>query len=214
MKLSRLLTLALLALPGVSFSQMSAEPLIAAGLIAPVKQCATNFEHMRPALDGAFEIFVRKNDRFFSPEMWRSLASFPWPSTKSHSAAECQAYLMELPALDADRILELSRKETACMQEASELFERLGSQRPRVGITFFSTPRTTVIESVEPDSPAKRAGLRSGDSVRSVGTTSVDTQCEVALAIMRLSPAKATEFSILREGDLYKIAILPIVESR
>jgi C-terminal processing protease CtpA/Prc len=208
------LVVALLALPGLASAQFSADPLIALGFIAGKSQCAKRFGHMRANLDSAFEAFIKKNNKFFDAEMWHRLDSYSLPFTNELSEADCKAFLLELPSLDVDKVIERVRREVECVNEADALYERLGPQRPRIGIDFGERSLTPTIRAVSQGSPASLADLRPGDVIRAVGGTSIETSCDAALAVMKLTPGEAVEFSVARDDSVFKVKIAPVAGAK
>jgi PDZ domain len=209
-KLRIALIVALVVLPGFAKAQFSPEPLMALGFIAAKSQCAKSFASMRSDLDVAFDAFIKKNNKFLNADMWRQLDSSSFPLTAEFNEAACKTYLQDLPTADFDKLVELTRRETECHNKVDAIAERLGSQRPRIGIILGAKSRTPTIQAVEPGSPAAQSGLRPGDLIREVGSASITTQCDVALAVMELKPRESVVFSVARGDSVLKIKVVPI----
>lgn len=77
----------------------------------------------------------------------------------------------------------------------------ISSQGGAIGITFDPDSQDTVrINTIIPDSPAKRAGLRRGDSLLAVDGETVANQGDVIRRVKRTPPGRELEF-LIRRGD-------------
>ena len=203
------LVVALLALPALAAAQFSPEPLLAHGFISGKSGCVTRFEYMRSDFEVAFKAFIQKNNRFIDADIWHQLDTTSYPFAKELSEAECKAFLLELPSLDFDKIIDRIRKETECSNKVAAITERLGPKRPRVGIGFGSRSQTPTVRDVEPDSPAFQAGLRAGDVIRQIGNTNINSPCDAALAVAKLTPGEPIEVVVIRGDSPQKMKVTP-----
>ncbi|NKE45018.1 Do family serine endopeptidase [Roseomonas frigidaquae] len=67
--------------------------------------------------------------------------------------------------------------------------------------------RGALVASVEPDSPAARAGLRAGDVVVGLEGKEIGTPRELALAVAELEPESRATFTLLRDGQRTEQAV-------
>lgn len=65
------------------------------------------------------------------------------------------------------------------------------------------------VESVDPDSPAARAGLRPDDLVIAVGPRSVTTRTAVEQALGSLAPGDPVKLTVIRRGELIDLDLGP-----
>jgi S1-C subfamily serine protease len=68
-------------------------------------------------------------------------------------------------------------------------------------------PGGALVTSVEPDSPAARAGLRTGDVVRAVEDEQISSMSELALTIRSRSPGDRVVLAVLRDSDERRITV-------
>ena len=67
---------------------------------------------------------------------------------------------------------------------------------------FFNLPDATgaIISQVTPDSPASRAGLKSGDVLRELNGKKIDDGSMLQVAVSEMAPGTAIDLGILRDG--------------
>jgi len=68
--------------------------------------------------------------------------------------------------------------------------------------TFFNLPNATgaIISEVTPDSPASRAGLKSGDVLRELNGKNIDNASTFQVAVSEMAPGTQINLGILRDG--------------
>ncbi len=68
--------------------------------------------------------------------------------------------------------------------------------------TFFNLPNASgaVISQVTPDSPASRAGLESGDVIRTLNGKEIPNSSALQVAVSEMTPGTAVEVGIIRNG--------------
>ena len=69
--------------------------------------------------------------------------------------------------------------------------------------TFFNLPDATgaIVSQVTPDSPASRAGLKSGDVLRELNGTKIRNGSQLQVAVSQTAPGTDIKFGILRNGS-------------
>ncbi len=90
--------------------------------------------------------------------------------------------------------------------------EPMGRQMSVMGMTIFSdSADRPVVNSVELDSPADKAGIRAGDTITSVGRQTTDTMTQfmnMTLPLVRaIDPGEKVSFQIARNGRMTKVAV-------
>jgi serine protease Do len=67
---------------------------------------------------------------------------------------------------------------------------------------FFNLPDATgaIVSQVTPDSPASRAGLKSGDVLRELNGKKIDDGRALQVAVSEMAPGTAIDLGILRDG--------------
>ena len=68
-------------------------------------------------------------------------------------------------------------------------------------------PRGALVSQVQEDSPAEKAGVKSGDVILSVDGTEVDDSSQVARLISEHKPGSTARLEILREGKTIDLAV-------
>jgi serine protease Do len=68
-------------------------------------------------------------------------------------------------------------------------------------------PRGALVSQVQEDSPAEKAGVKSGDVILSVDETEVDDSAQVARLIAAHKPGSTARLEILREGKTMNLAV-------
>ena len=68
--------------------------------------------------------------------------------------------------------------------------------------TFFNLPDATgaIVSQVTPDSPASRAGLKSGDVLRELNGRKIDNSSALQVAVSEMTPGNTISLGILRDG--------------
>ncbi len=68
--------------------------------------------------------------------------------------------------------------------------------------TFFNLPDATgaIVSQVTPDSPASRAGLKSGDVLRELNGKKIDNSSALQVAVSEMTPGNTISLGILRDG--------------
>jgi serine protease Do len=81
------------------------------------------------------------------------------------------------------------------------------------GLGLGAGTHGALVASVEPDSPASKAGVQPGDVIQSVADTSIANPHELARTVADLKPGDEAKLAVLRNGDSkdlqVKIATLP-----
>jgi serine protease Do len=75
--------------------------------------------------------------------------------------------------------------------------------------SFFSLPDATgaIVSQVTPDSPASRAGLKSGDVLRELDGNKIINGGALQVAVSQIAPGNSISLGILRDGKPEKIAV-------
>jgi len=85
-----------------------------------------------------------------------------------------------------------------------------GSKESRMGLVGYTPWVPIVINQVEKDSPAARAGLQSGDRVQTINGKPVSLMGDSSIQHrLEESGARATDFEILRDGVTMHLSITP-----
>ena len=88
--------------------------------------------------------------------------------------------------------------------------ERNGSVgRCWIGIVMDELIAAPIVESVRPDSPAKKAGLKNGDVILSIGDVAVRKYAEVVDAFYYLIAGEQKKFRVLRGTEIKEFTITP-----
>ncbi len=68
---------------------------------------------------------------------------------------------------------------------------------------FFKVPNASgaLIDQVNPDTPASRAGLKQGDVIRKLNGKEITDATEIQVAVSEMSPGTAVTLDILRDGN-------------
>jgi len=90
--------------------------------------------------------------------------------------------------------------------------EPMGRQMSVMGMTIFpDSADRPIVNSVQPDSAADKAGIRPGDTITSVGRQTTDTMTKfmnMTLPLVRaLDPGEKVPFQIARNGRMMKLAV-------
>lgn len=96
------------------------------------------------------------------------------------------------------------------------------TKRNPVGATFSKVGRYLYVVAVLKDSPAEKAGLRSGDFIEYVGQSATQdvSLYDIQETLAALSPNQEIEFTVLRRGGSEKVKVKagqvgqPMIESR
>ncbi len=80
-----------------------------------------------------------------------------------------------------------------------------------IGIIMDELVAAPIIESVRPDSPAKKAGLQNGDVILSIGGAEVREYAEVVDAFYYLIAGEQKKFKVLRGTEIKEFIITPEV---
>lgn len=90
--------------------------------------------------------------------------------------------------------------------------QRNGSvSRCWIGIIMDELVAAPIVESVRPDSPAKKAGLQNGDVILSIGKQSVSEYAEVVDAFYYLVAGESKKFRVLRGTEIKEFDVTPEV---
>ncbi|MGB0774299.1 MAG: PDZ domain-containing protein [Akkermansiaceae bacterium] len=81
-----------------------------------------------------------------------------------------------------------------------------------VGLIMDELVATPIIESIRPDSPADKAGLKKGDTIISIGKFSVGEYSEVVDAFFYLIAGQPTKFKVLRGTEVMTFEVSPEVK--
>lgn len=101
----------------------------------------------------------------------------------------------------------------------AEVIRRIRSDHQRngrvsrcwIGIIMDELVAAPIVESVRPDSPAKKAGLENGDVILSIGGQTVSEYAEVVDAFYYLVAGEPQKFSVLRGTELKEFDVIPEV---
>lgn len=80
-----------------------------------------------------------------------------------------------------------------------------------IGIIMDELVAPPIVESVRPDSPARKAGLKSGDVILSIGDQTVKEYAEVVDAFYYLIAGQSKKFRILRGTKVMEFDVTPEV---
>ncbi|MBK1832099.1 serine protease [Verrucomicrobiaceae bacterium R5-34] len=80
-----------------------------------------------------------------------------------------------------------------------------------IGIIMDELVATPIVESVRPDSPARKAGLKNGDVILSIGGHEVSEYAEVVDAFYYLVAGVPTSFKVLRGTEVKELQVTPEV---
>jgi len=80
-----------------------------------------------------------------------------------------------------------------------------------IGIIMDEQVAAPIVESVRPDSPAKKAGLQNGDVILSIGAQSVRAYAEVVDAFYYLVAGEPKKFRVLRGTQIKDFDVTPEV---
>ena len=83
-----------------------------------------------------------------------------------------------------------------------------------IGIIMDSMVAPPIIESVRPDSPAQKAGLKKGDLLLSIGAQSVASYSDVVDAFFYFMAGESKQFQVLRGTEVKEITVTPDVSPR
>jgi diguanylate cyclase (GGDEF)-like protein len=90
-----------------------------------------------------------------------------------------------------------------------QFLEARRSANRRVGIGIDETPAGVVISEVVPDSPAERAGIRSGDLVLSIGDAPLRRYTDYDDIAKGFGRGRAVTYHLLRAGTPVAVDVLP-----
>lgn len=80
-----------------------------------------------------------------------------------------------------------------------------------IGIIMDELVAAPIVESVRPDSPAKKAGLQNGDVILSIGDRQVREYAEVVDAFYYLIAGEPKKFKVLRGAEIKEFNVTPEV---
>ncbi len=78
-----------------------------------------------------------------------------------------------------------------------------------IGIIMDELVAAPIIESIRPDSPAKKAGLEKGDVILSIGAQTVTKYAEVVDAFYYLVAGESKKFRVLRGTEVKEFDVVP-----
>jgi serine protease Do len=70
-----------------------------------------------------------------------------------------------------------------------------------------------LISDVQPDSPASKAGLKSGDVVTGINGQTVDSASRLSLAVAETAPGSKVTLEVLRDGRTEQVAVTTVVHN-
>ncbi len=75
--------------------------------------------------------------------------------------------------------------------------------------SFFNLPDASgaIVSQVTPDSPAAKAGMKSGDVIRKLNGTAVDNSSALQVAVSEIAPGKQITLAILRDGKPQSVTV-------
>lgn len=82
--------------------------------------------------------------------------------------------------------------------------------RAWAGLIISSTGTVPEVISVRPDSPASKAGIKSGDILTQVGARKISSYLEAVNAFYYLIPTVEEQFVMIRDGQKKTFAVTPI----
>ena len=80
-----------------------------------------------------------------------------------------------------------------------------------IGIIMDDLVAAPIVESVRPDSPAKKAGLKNGDIILSIGGSSVSEYAQVVDAFYYFIAGEKKKFKVLRGTEIKEFIVVPEV---
>jgi serine protease DegQ len=118
-------------------------------------------------------------------------------------------------------LLSVTAEEGVCYALPAELIEKVrrdyakhGRVQPSwLGIGLAQGTTTPSIVSLSEDSPAKHAGLRPGDVIRSIGIRPIEEYQDVVDACYYLTAGDAVSISVMRGLEDLKVDVIPSVRS-
>lgn len=126
----------------------------------------------------------------------------------------------ELPNMDAlkDMAMDLkpqfkeffSEEQLRELEMAGQRVRSAMTEKAFLGVVTTAAPNDegALIEEVVEDSPAAKAGLRSGDIILSIGATKVKSQKDVVAAMKTLKPEEQTVIQLMRDGVQQEIPVV------
>lgn len=96
------------------------------------------------------------------------------------------------------------------LEMAGQRIRSAMSEKAFLGVVTTGAPNDegALIEEVVEDSPAAKAGLRSGDIILSIGATKVKNHEDVVAAMKTLKPEEQTVIQLMREGAQQEIPVV------
>lgn len=85
---------------------------------------------------------------------------------------------------------------------------------PILGITGADHDRGCLVESVAPDFPAARAGLRPGDIIATINGDAVDGLVGLQQLLSRRRPGEELTLEVLRDGQTLRVKLAPVARPR
>jgi len=85
---------------------------------------------------------------------------------------------------------------------------------PIIGISGADHERGCLVESVAPDLPASRAGLRPGDIIARINGDAVEGLAGLQQLLSRRRPGEELSLEVLRNGELVRVKLAPVARPR
>lgn len=85
---------------------------------------------------------------------------------------------------------------------------------PIIGITGIDHERGCLVESVAPDFPASRAGLRPGDIIARINGDAVEGLAGLQRLLSKRRPGEELSLEVLRDGETVRVKLAPVARPR
>jgi S1-C subfamily serine protease len=84
---------------------------------------------------------------------------------------------------------------------------RIEGGRGYLGVQINGSEKGVLVNGLEPGGPAEKAGVRTGDVIRSVGATPTPDVKSLVAVIGAIKPGEVVVLNVLREGSEIKISV-------
>jgi len=199
----------------LSSSLLAAEPVTnpfpALNIVVAKHTCAHKFPDLKERLDAAFRRFAELNVRHYSTEQWKELDTGMVPLNELEAKLTreaCEDHISMLLGGKFDDMQDEVELETSRNLEVQRLIEASNGHPSGIGARLEADPRKgTTLLSVEPGSPAAKAGLQSGDVILEIDGQKVASTNDLRLKVLRISPGTTVVMAVLRKGTTLKVPV-------